>query len=110
MTRGRSGGAAASQVLEPSVALGRPSARIPGIERTNRSGLLAPPPVSAALREDGAERAGNPDRLIQLLDGALDVVVGFEHGVRVQNKLDVGIELTRLALDRFRRRVYSGRG
>jgi hypothetical protein len=51
------------------------------------------------LRQDHSARAGDADRLIQLLHGSLDIVVGFEHRVGVENEFDIGVELARLPLD-----------
>ena len=54
------------------------------------------------MRQDDAARAGDAGRLIQLLHGSLDIIVGFENRVGVQNELDIGIELTRLTFDGWR--------
>ena len=59
-------------------------------------------PILLSLRQHRAEGAGDTDRLIELLNRPLDVVVGFEHRVGVEDEFDVGVELARLPLDRRR--------
>ncbi len=56
----------------------------------------------AAERQDRAARAADAGRLIQLLHRARDVVGRLEDRVGVEDELDVGVELARLALDRRR--------
>jgi hypothetical protein len=51
-------------------------------------------------REDAAAGAGDPDVLVKILNGSLDVVVRFQDRVGVEDKEHVGIERARLIFDR----------
>ena len=57
------------------------------------------PPIAPPQRQNGSARRCDADALVELLDGALDVVRRLENRVAVENELDVGIELPRLPLD-----------
>ena len=70
----------------------RPAFSPPGPART-RGGHAGEAVGWPARRRDA-------DSLIELLNCPLEVVTRFENGIAVEDELDIGIELDRLALDR----------
>jgi hypothetical protein len=59
-------------------------------------------------RQHQSAGAGDADGLVEIVYRPLDVVVGLEHGVGVEDELDVGIELACLLPDRRRLADRSG--
>ena len=55
--------------------------------------------IAAAHRQHRAAGRRDSHALIQLLNRALDVIGRLEHGVAVENELDIRVELARLSLD-----------
>src|SRR5690242_5115604 len=74
--------------------------RVGGIEGTDVRTVQSPLAIAAPLRKNDAAGARDANRLIQLLNRSLDIVVGFENRVGVENELDIGIEFACLTLDR----------
>ena len=88
------------RIANPIGPVRRIVARMGLVEGTNRWRTVYRPAVTSPHRQDCAACARDTDRLVQLLDGALDVVVGLENGVAIEHELDVGVVVARLPLQR----------
>src|SRR5262249_51453345 len=94
-------GDAATEIREPT-AFRTSRKRIGGVKGQNLRTVLGSLAIAVPLGKNHAARAGDANRLIQLLNRSLNIVVGFEHRVGIEDELDIGIELARLTFDRRR--------
>jgi hypothetical protein len=71
-------------------------------ERRDLGRFVGGAPVALPQRQDGSARARDAGGLAEVVDGSLDVVVGLEHRIGVEDELHIRVEPARLLLDRRR--------